>query len=202
MSPGERGMRAARRYVDLSPTELLGRRYVAWGSGLFGMPLILISCHLEHFLCGVDWRRGVVLLNLWWLFLWVLPVALVMLGGLGMDLLGVALLYLARLGSGIALNRIEAIALCTNIGSLIAILLVGLFGYFAADAVFPGFFYSPLIKGKIVWILLQVLLVAVYCVGAVFLIFKILFTLSSLPRRIPDKTRCSRRPGDGLAEGL
>ena len=186
MLPGERGVMVARRYVDLSPTELLGRRYVAWGLGLFGMPLILVSCHVEHILCGVDWQRGVAPLTLWWLFPWVLPVALVMLGGLGMDLLGVALLYSARLGSGVALNRVEIIAFWTNVGSLIGILLVGLVGYLAADAAFPGFFYSPITTGKIIWLVLQVLLVVVYFVGTVFLIFEILHTLNALPRRIPE----------------
>ena len=86
-----------RNYLDLTPTELSARRYVVWGLGLFTMPPLLTSCHLAKFLCRPGWHSGIApLIALWGVFPWMLPVAVVMLGGLAMAALGGALLFHER----------------------------------------------------------------------------------------------------------
>lgn len=86
-----------RNYLDLTPTEMAARRYVVWGLGLFTMPPLLTSCHLAQFLCRASWHSGIApFLALWGVFPWMLPVALVMLGGLAMAALGGVLLFRER----------------------------------------------------------------------------------------------------------
>jgi hypothetical protein len=79
-----------REFFDLTHRKLLAQRYVVWGLGLFAMPPLLISCHLAQFLCQASWDGDIVapLIALWAVFPWLLPIALVMLGGVGMAALG------------------------------------------------------------------------------------------------------------------
>src|SRR5215472_9816646 len=61
------------------------------------MPPLLTSCHLAQFLCRAGSHSGIApLIALWGFFSWMLPVALVMLGGLAMAALGGALLFHER----------------------------------------------------------------------------------------------------------
>src|SRR5262249_15583274 len=89
------GVMRKRGYLDLTPTELLARRYVVWGVGLFAVPSLLTSCHTLNYLCQARWDGGALsLVTLWAPFPWMLPIALVMFGGLGMCMLG-AVLFLS-----------------------------------------------------------------------------------------------------------
>src|SRR5262245_46295015 len=88
----------SRDYLDLTPTELTARRYVAWGSCLRALPRLRTLCHVGHYLCQARWDGDVSpLIALWAVFPWMLPVALVALGGLGMAMLGGVLLLRERL---------------------------------------------------------------------------------------------------------
>jgi hypothetical protein len=58
-----------------------------------------------------------------------------------------------------------ALALC--IAGLLGIFAVGYPGYFVFDALWPSFYYSPVLVGKNVWLLAQAFFIAVYFVGLV-----------------------------------
>jgi hypothetical protein len=61
-----------RRYIDLTPKELLARRSIVWGLGFVAMPLLVTSCHSGNYLCQVSWRGYVSsLVTLWALFPWM-----------------------------------------------------------------------------------------------------------------------------------
>src|SRR5262249_29383009 len=119
------GVMRRRGYLDLTPTEFLARRYVVWGGGLFAMPSLPTSCHTLNDLCQARWDRGALsLVTLWALFPWMLPIALVMFGGLGMCMLG-GVLFLSAGQSGGALYTVQTAAFRMCVGSLLAILLLG-----------------------------------------------------------------------------
>jgi hypothetical protein len=50
---------------------------------------------------------------------------------------------------------------------LIGVFAVGYPGYFAFDAIWPSFYYSPVAAGKNSWLLAQAFFIAVYFVGLV-----------------------------------
>jgi len=159
---------ARRAYLDLTPAELLARRYVVWGLGLFAMPPLLTSCHFGDYLCQAHWGGDVSpLVSLWALFPWLLPIALVMLGGLGMAALGGIVLLPARHSTHAWVDPIQTVAFRTCAGSLLAILLVGGFGYVVCDALSPGFFYSEVPTARTAWLASQAVWIAVYLAGAV-----------------------------------
>ena len=150
-----------RGYLDLTPMELLGRQYVVWGLGLFTLPPLLTSCHTAHYLCQAHGAGDVSpIVSLWVIFPWTLPIMLVMLAGLGMSFAGGALLLSGRHLSG--LDRIETIAFRTCVGTVLAILFVGGFGYFLCDVVSPGFYYASATAVKSAWLASQALLTGVY----------------------------------------
>jgi hypothetical protein len=157
-----------RNYLDLTPKELLARRYVMWGLGFFAMPPLLTACHTAHYLCQVRWDGDVSpLVTLWALFPWMLSVALVMLGGLGMCVLGgVLFLSATDYSKRATIAPIQASAFRTCGGALIAVLFVGGFGYVVYDAVSPGFYFAPVATERSVWLVSQALVMAVYLAGA------------------------------------
>jgi hypothetical protein len=82
-----------KRYLDLTPGELQARRLIFWGSALFIMPPLLTLCHMQQFLCQASWENGAALLvAIGPLFVWLIPVAALMLAGLLTATLGAALL--------------------------------------------------------------------------------------------------------------
>jgi len=154
-----------RSYLDLTPTELLARQHVVWGLGLFAIPALLTSCHTGHYLCVAHWDGSVSpLISLWALFPWTLPIALAMAGGLGMAGLGVILLISGKYVPGA--DPLQTAAFRTCVGSLLAILVIGGFGYFICNAIHPGFLYAPNAGVKNAWLLPQALLLVVYLTGA------------------------------------
>jgi len=154
-----------RGYLDLTPTELLGRRYAAWGLGLSVLPPLLTSCHTVDYLCQSHWDGNLSpITSLWALSPWTLPIALVMAGGLGMALVGAVLLVRGR--HFVSADPLQSAAFGICAVSLLAILAVGGLGYFVCDAISPGFAYSPDGWVMTAWLLPQAVLIAVYLGGA------------------------------------
>jgi hypothetical protein len=165
-----------RNYIDLTPKELLSRRYLVWGLGFLFLPSLLTSCHFGDYLCRASWRGGVSLfVTLGSVFPWMIPVAAVAIGGLGMIVLGGMLLLSADPADTIAAERVHAIAFHACIGSLFALLLIGGFGYVLFDTVSPGFYRSEIAVERVLWLAPQMSLVALYLIG-------VLLTLSPVAR--------------------
>ena len=82
-----------KRYLDLTPGELQARRLIFWGSALLIMPPLLTLCHMQQFLCQASWENGAAsLVAIAPLFVWLIPVAALMLAGLLTATLGAVLL--------------------------------------------------------------------------------------------------------------
>ena len=165
-----------RSYIDLTPKKLLVRRYIVWGLAFLFLPSLLTSCHFGDYLCRASWHGSVSLLvTLWSMFPWTIPVAVVAIGGLGMIVLGGILLFTADPTGNVAAERVHAIAFQACIASLFALLLIGGFGYVLLDAVFPGFYRSEIAVERVLWLAAQMSLVALYLIG-------VLLTLSPVAR--------------------
>jgi hypothetical protein len=86
-----------RGYLDLTPAELRARRVTFFGLALFVMPPLLTLCHVNQFLCQATWdSRLASLAALAPLFPWMLCIALLMIIGVGVSIVGGILLFLAR----------------------------------------------------------------------------------------------------------
>lgn len=57
-------------------------------------------------------------------------------------------------------------ALCT-IG-ILAEFIAGFAGYYAVAAVWPNFFYTPATQGKVTWLALQAVCIAIYLLGVIY----------------------------------
>src|SRR5262245_48753113 len=150
------GVMTARTYLDLKPMELLGRRYVLWGFSLSAAPPLLTSCHFGDYLCQARWDGDVSpVVSAWALFPWLVPIALSVLGGLGMAVLGGILLLSGRHATRCAIDPVPTAAFRICAGSLIAILLIGGLGYVAYDAISPGFYYAAAAAERKAWLISQ-----------------------------------------------
>jgi hypothetical protein len=169
-----------RTYLDITPTELLGRQHITWGLALFLLPSLLTSCHTASNLCLTRWDGSVSpLISLWALFPWMLPIALVMAGGLGMVIIGGVLLDKGRRLQSVDLLR--AAAFRTSVGSLLATLVIGAFGYFALDQISPGFLYARSAGVKNAWLILQSVPPVIYLIASVLT----LGTIRAFPMPFP-----------------
>jgi hypothetical protein len=105
-----------RGYLDFTPAELRARRIVFFGLALLAMPPLLTLCHIHQFLCLATWDGTFAsLVALAPLFPWMAGVALLMLVGFGMAVLGGILLLVAIPASDIARNPTPAIALAAHL---------------------------------------------------------------------------------------
>jgi hypothetical protein len=152
-----------RKYIDLTPKELLARQFIVWGLGFSFLPPLLTSCHFGNYLCQTSWHGDVSpLVTLWSLFPWMLPVAVAAVGGLGLVALGAMLLAI----SDTAVEPLQSVAFQLCAGGLFAILLVGGFGYFIWDAALPGFYRAEAASARNAWLLSQAVFLGVYVTGA------------------------------------
>ncbi|MGH6644215.1 MAG: hypothetical protein ACRED3_16125, partial [Bradyrhizobium sp.] len=146
----------------------LGARFPKWGLGLFILGVFLTFGIVEHDCVGARWPTGELFMQnitLWWACPWTLSVAAVQAGGLGMVALGLTAMVALRSEAATESHGSGALRLCA-IG-LFGVFAVGYPGYFVFDAIWPGYYYSPVIVGKNVWLLAQALFIAVYFAGAV-----------------------------------
>ena len=104
-------------------------------------------------------------MTLWWACPWTLSVAAVQAGGLGMVALGVTRMVTARLVPNAFKAPESSAALLLCIAGLLGVFAVGYAGYFVFDAIWPSFYYSPIILAKNEWLLRQAFFIAVYFTG-------------------------------------
>lgn len=106
-------------------------------------------------------------ISLWWACPWTLSVAAVQAGGLGMVALGLAQMSASYVSCHPSTSNRPALILC--IFGLLGVFAVGYPGYFFFDAIWPGFYYSPVAVGKNAWLLGQALFIAFYFVGTILM---------------------------------
>jgi hypothetical protein len=67
---------------------------------------------------------------------------------------------------------------------LLGVFAVGYPGYFVFDAIWPGYYYSPIATGKNAWLLAQAFFIAVYLAGAVVMFNAVRRTLNAIPAAV------------------
>jgi hypothetical protein len=136
----------------------LGARFAKLGLGLFLFGVFLTFGIVAHYCVGARWPTGELFMQnitLWWACPWTLSVAAVQAGGLGMVAMGVTVMVAAR--SGFVIDAEGSFALWLCVIGLLGVFAVGYPGYFVFDAVWPGYYYSPITVGKNAWLLGQAL---------------------------------------------
>jgi hypothetical protein len=156
-----------------------GSRFAKWGLGLFIFGVFLSFGVIAW---GSRWNNGELFMQnitLWWACPWTLSVAAVQAGGLGMVALGLTLMLAARVAPQEGSEHSTALWLC--IVGLLGVFAVGYPGYFAFDAIWPSFYYSPVAAGKNAWLLAQAAFIAVYFVGAILAFNGVRRALNTIP---------------------
>jgi hypothetical protein len=147
----------------------VGVRFAKWGLGLFIFGVFLTFGVIAHYCVGARWPNGELFMqniSLWWACPWTLAVAAVQAGGLGMVALGLIRIVAARVSPNEA-DAEDPAALWLCVVGLLGVFAVGYPGYFVFDAIWPSFFYSPVLVGKNVWLLSQAFFIAIYFAGMV-----------------------------------
>ena len=132
----------------------IGARFAKWGLGLFIFGVFLTFGIIAHYCAGSRWPNGALFMqniSLWWACPWTLSVAAVQAGGLGMVALGLTNMLAARLTPRDGTESSTALWLC--ILGLLGVFAVGYPGYFVFDAIWPSFYYSPIVAAKNAWLL-------------------------------------------------
>jgi hypothetical protein len=136
------------------------------GLGLFAFGVFLTFGIIAHYCAGARWPNGPLFMQnitLWWACSWTLSVAAVQAGGLGMVALGLKRMMAASISRDDGEQGSLALGFCIN--GLLGVFAVGYAGYFAFDAIWPSYYYSPVAAGKNAWLLGQALFIAVYFSG-------------------------------------
>jgi hypothetical protein len=145
----------------------IGARFVSWGLGLFIFGVFLTFGIIGHYCVGARWPTGELFMQnitLWWACPWTLSVAAVQAGGLGMVAMGLPSIVATRLSPNDAPGEGRVpLGLCVL--GLLGVFAVGYAGYFVFDAIWPGYYYSPIAVAKNAWLLGQALFIAIYFVG-------------------------------------
>jgi hypothetical protein len=145
-----------------------GAKFARWGLGFFIFGVFLTFGIIAHYCAGARWPTGDLFktnITLWWACPWTLSVAAVQAGGLGMVALGLTQIVAGRVSNEPEGRDSSALLLC--IVGLLGVFAVGYPGYFAFDAIWPSFYYSPVAAGKNAWLLGQALFIAIYLAGMV-----------------------------------
>jgi hypothetical protein len=105
--------------------------------------------------------------TLWFGCAWTLPVYVTQLGGLSMVVIGLCYLALGRDGAMGSISGAERSgpALCA-----VGIITEFVFGfplYFAVNAVWPNFYYTPIQAGKWTWLGTQGVCILIYVIGVI-----------------------------------
>ncbi|RUM23341.1 hypothetical protein EFQ99_22100 [Rhizobium vallis] len=161
----------------------IAARFAKWGLGLFIFGVFLTFGIVAHYCVGARWPTGELFMQnitLWWACPWTLSVAAVQAGGLGMTAMGVTSMVAARISPAAAEPESSA-ALWLCIIGLLGVFAIGYPGYFVFDAIWPGYYYSPILIGKNIWLLGQAFFIAVYFAGAVAMFNAVRRALNAVP---------------------
>jgi len=153
-----------------TPTEV-GAKHIRWGLGLFVFGLVNGFFPLAHYMHGSFSEVQEPFLKnvtLWWGCAWTLAVYVTQVGGLGMIAIGLCYVVLARDGAMTSVTSAERMAPALCAGGILTEYLAGFPGYFAVDAVWPNFYYTPITAGKVTWLALQAACISIYVLGVVY----------------------------------
>jgi len=153
-----------------TPAEV-GAQHIRWGFGLFVFGLVIGFIPLAHYMHGsFEEVHQAFLKNvtLWWGCAFTLAVYVAQVGSLGMIALGLCYVVLARDGAMTAVTSAERMAPALCAGGILAEFLAGVVGYYAVAAVWPNFYYTPVTAGKVTWLGLQAVCIAIYVAGVAY----------------------------------
>jgi len=153
--------------LEGTPVEI-GAKYVRWGLGLFIFGLVTGYGPWLHYMHGaLEEVHEAFLKNvtLWFGCPWTLPVYVTQLGGIGMVMIGLCYLTFARDGAMESVSGSERAgpALCAT--GVVTEFIFGFPLYFAVNAVWPNFYYTPIAAGKWTWLGMQGVCIAIYVAG-------------------------------------
>ena len=173
-----------------TPAEV-GATYIRWGLGLFVFGLVSGFIPLAHYMHGsFEEVHEAFLKNvtLWWGCAFTLAVYVAQVGSLGMIAIGLCYVVLARDGAMTSVTSAERMAPALCAGGILAEFLAGVAGYYAVAAVWPNFYYAPVTAGKVTWLGLQAICIAIYVTG-------VIFAYGGIKRALPPAATSARSSG-------
>ena len=148
----------------------VGNRYVRWGLPLFVFGLIIGFGPWAHYMHGAMEEVHPAFLHnvtLWFACPWTLAVYVTQLGGLAMTVFGLCYAVFGR-GTTRTTTGMEQLGPMLCAVGILAEFAFGYPGYFAINAVWPSFYYTPIEAGKWTWLGLQGASIAVFVIGALY----------------------------------
>ena len=150
-----------------TPVEV-GTRYIRWGLGLFVFGLMIGYGPWLHYMHGaLEEVQPAFLKNvtLWFGCPWTLPTYVAQLGGLSMVVIGLCYLAFAREGAMPSVGGGERMAPALCALGILSEFVFGYPGYFAVNAIWPNFYFTPIQAGKWTWLGIQGVCILIYVVG-------------------------------------
>lgn len=157
-----------------------GAKFVKWGLGWFIFGMFFGLGVLIHYLVGSTWNTTATFLSnvtLWFGSPLAYSAGFIQAAGIAMTAIGAAFLALAGCctsktttngccDSSCCLSHKSTSLTACNLG-LILLFITGYIGYFIIDAIWPGFYYTPIAAGKNLWLILQGLSVLIFWIGVI-----------------------------------
>ena len=177
------------------PTPLeTGAKHICWGLWLFIFGLLIGFVPIAHYMHGSFEPVGEVFLKnvtLWWGCAFTLAVYIAQIGSLSMVAIGLCYVVLAREGAMASVTSAERMAPLLCGAGIVTEFLAGFAGYYAVAAVWPNFYYAPITAGKVTWLGLQAICIAIYVTGIVCAYGSIKRALHLLTGGAPDTLRAA-----------
>lgn len=156
-------------------------KFIKWGLRFFLLGLLFGFGVLIHYLMGSSYNTTSEFLGnitLWFGSPLSLSVTYLQLGGLAMAVFGLAKLLVLKCkgDSAACCSTASNASYCTDHGcgtlsacnfGLILLFIVGYIGYFVIDAIWPGFYYTPITNAKNIWLILQGVSILIFFFGFV-----------------------------------
>jgi len=153
--------------ITATPAQV-GTKYIRWGLGLFIFGLVIGYGPWLHYMHGaLEEVHEAFLKNvtLWFGCPWTLPVYVTQLGGLSMVVIGLCYLAFVRNGAMASISGAERMGPALCAAGIITEFVFGFPLYFAVNAVWPNFYYTPIQAGKWTWLGTQGACILVYVIG-------------------------------------
>ena len=146
----------------------VGTRYIRWGLWLFIFGLVIGFAPWLHYMHGAlsDVHEAFLKnVTLWFGCPWTLPIYVTQLGGLSMIVVGLCYLAFSRDGAMGSISGAERSGPLLCAVGIITEFVFGFPLYFAVDAVWPNFYYTPIQAGKWTWLGVQGVCILIYVIG-------------------------------------
>jgi len=155
--------------TQATPIEV-GGKYIRWGLSLFIFGLVIGYGPWLHYMHGALEEvqpRFLKNVTLWFGCPWTLPTYVAQLGGLAMVVIGLCYLTFARDGAMASTAGTERMGPTLCAVGIIAEFVFGFPLYFAVNAIWPDFYFTPIAAGKWTWLGIQGVCIAIYVAGVV-----------------------------------